>query len=343
MRIIRRWQDHVAISLALLSLLKFTLLTCILAHWLACLWGFVASSSDATWTGYDDGLSWRQKAQLHSANVYELYGVALYVALNNIFGGSCEIQAGNYREFFVQSFMLIIGSSVWAYVIGSACGIVATLDPSGIEHRQMMDEVNGFCKEQCVPNELTVRLRSYFRELSHIVRARRHEALLTQMSTRLRGEAAIHMCAFRLHAVPFLIHDELEPEFMCDLAIRSSTRAHSRLERVPCVDLFVIERGVAAKRGCLGLVGACFGKDVILSNENLRDTSDAIALTFLQVTALGQADIFDLLTDYPRAYHIIRKAALRLALTRALVKVPRPRSCLLAHRPRPPPSPVALA
>ena len=123
------------------------------------------------------------------------------------------------------------------------------------------------------------------------------------------------MCAFHLRSVPFLVHPGLEPEFMCHLAIRYSTRVHSRLERVPCVDLFIVERGVVAKRGCLGLSGFCFGKDVILSNANLRDTSDAIALTFLQIICLSQADIFELLPDYPKAFLIIRKAALRLALT----------------------------
>ena len=39
-RIIRRWQDHIAISFALLSLIKFTLLTCLLAHWLGAWAGF---------------------------------------------------------------------------------------------------------------------------------------------------------------------------------------------------------------------------------------------------------------------------------------------------------------
>lgn len=326
-RIIKRWQDHVSISFALLSLTKFIFLTIILAHWLAvmffarsrsltarwssldadamlacpfvwsaqCGWGFIAiTDSDEVWTGYDEGLSWKQKAQVKTTNEFELYGVALYVALNNIFGGSCEINPGNYHEFFVQGLMLLTGSSVWAYVIGSACGIVATLDPAGIEHRQVLDEVNGFCREEGLPEELSVKLRSYFRDLRRVFRSRRHNALLSQMSTRLRGDTAMLMCAHHLKAVPFLVHHDLEPEFMCNLAIRYATVVFSRLERVPCVNLFIVERGVVAKRGSLGVAGTCFGQDVILSNNNLRDTSDAIALTFLQAISLTQADIFDL-------------------------------------------------
>ena len=120
--------------------------------------------------------------------------------------------------------------------------------------------------------------------------------------------------------VPYLIHPDLESEFMCNLAIRYTISVYSRLERVPCTNLFVIDRGVVAKRGRLGLVGACFGKDVILSNDNLRDIGDAIALTFVQTVSLTQKDIFDLLPEYPMAYVIVRKAALRMALIRALSK-----------------------
>ena len=112
-----------------------------------------------------------------------LYGISLYVSLNNIFGSACEINAANYGEFYAQCVMLLIGSSVWAYVIGSACGIVATLDPARIEYRQTLDELNYFCSDQSMPNELTVKLRGYFRNTIHLTRARRYEALLPKMST----------------------------------------------------------------------------------------------------------------------------------------------------------------
>ena len=128
------------------------------------------------------------------------------------------------------------------------------------------------------------------------------------------------MCEWRLRAVPFLVSPVIEAEFMCNLAIKYSTNVYSRLERIPCTDLFVVERGLVAKRGRLGLAGDCFGKDVILANEALRDFGDAIALTFVQTISLTQKDIFELLPDFPMAYHTVRKAALRMALCRALIK-----------------------
>lgn len=326
-RIINRWQDHVGLSFALLALVKFTIMTCVLAHWLACLWGFVGVSEAEEWTSHDNahqnGGTWRQKSGIGTdglASPYKLYGVCLYVALNNIFGGSCEINPANYTEFYVQGAMLFVGSSMWAYIIGSACGIIATLDPARIEFRQTMDEINYFVSDQSLSDDLAVKLRAYFRNTIHYVRSRRYDRLLQKMSTRLRGDAAFEMCRLKMRKVPYLVHPELEPEFMCNLSIKYATTVYSRLERVPCTNLFVVERGVVAKRGRLGLVGSCFGMDLILSNDNLRDIGDAIALTFVQTISLTQDDIFSLLPEYPKAYVIVRKAALRMALVRALVK-----------------------
>ena len=180
--------------------------------------------------------------------------------------------------------MLLIGSSVWAYVIGplgppslaheprsvraivgaavvprrlcalrvractgSACGIISTLDLARIEYRQTLDELNYFVRDQQMPSDLKVKLRSYFRNTLHLMRARRYEQLLQKMSTRLRGDTAFRMSTRLFGQVPYLVHPDLEAEFMCNLAIKYAISVYSRLERIHCNNLFVIERGVVAK------------------------------------------------------------------------------------------------
>ena len=111
------------------------------------------------------------------------------------------------------------------------------------------------------------------------VRQQHYEGLMTKMSVRLRGDTAYQMCEFRLrqvphlqciwmtctHAhvhtctqmhtcthvhlhtciqVPYLVHMDVEPEFLCTLATKFIYRVYSTLERVPCFDLFIVERGV---------------------------------------------------------------------------------------------------
>ena len=125
-RIFNRWQDHIGLSYAHFSLIRFLILVLVLAHWLACIWGYIGSTresyDDIEYDGYDYAYTWRDKARVHSQSAFDVYVVSLYVSLNNIFGGSCEINPSNYLEFSVQCLMLILGSSTWAYVTASACG-----------------------------------------------------------------------------------------------------------------------------------------------------------------------------------------------------------------------------
>ena len=125
--------------------------------------------------------------------------------------------------------MLLTGSSLWAYIIGSACGIIATLDPALIQYRQTLDELNFFVKDQAIPQELTVKLRSYFRNTMYYVRVKRYEALLQKMSMRLRGDTAYEMCRVRLRQVPYLVHHE------CVAPARTITRpTYPNVGSLPC-------------------------------------------------------------------------------------------------------------
>ena len=54
------------------------------------------------------------------------------------------------------------------------------------------------------------------------------------------------------------------------------------MEPIPATGLTVIHRGVAARRGRVLLTNHCFGTDMILVMEALRDRMDAISLTFSQ-------------------------------------------------------------
>lgn len=73
--------------------------------------------------------NWISKSSLGGASAVELYGVALYIALSCIFaGGSGTVPPSSPTEYYFQSVMVILGSSVWAYVLSSGCGIVCALE-----------------------------------------------------------------------------------------------------------------------------------------------------------------------------------------------------------------------
>ena len=51
------------------------------------------------------------------------------------YGDICPTSAA---EMQVAIFALLFGSCLWAYIIGSACSILSTLDVETIEHQQVL-------------------------------------------------------------------------------------------------------------------------------------------------------------------------------------------------------------
>jgi len=324
-RILDRWENHWGVSYAKTSLIKFMMYAIMTAHWLACCWGFAGKVSEIDGTelrtvgGF--GRSWIERAGLQDAEAFQLYAVSLYIAFNNVFGSTPEINPANVTEFFVQCFMLVMGSAVWAFIIGSSCGIIATLDPSAVEYRHTMDELNYFMNDKKFTHEHKVRLRSFFSQTLHRIRSERYETLLGRMSLRLRGETSLTVARSTLRRVNYLADPEVEGDFLSKIALVMRLDVFARHERIACSRLTIIERGITSKRGKISMMGSCYGQDMILNNPALRDTAAAIALTFVQVLLLSRPDLDVLIQDYPVAQRVVRKHVVLLAFKRAVVRL----------------------
>ena len=90
-----------------------------------------------------------------------------------MFGSVGSIAPRNYAEFCALTGMMLVGSSIWAWVIGSLCGILATLDPHATAFRNLMDELNFFMRMHSFDADHRVRLREFFRQV-RVGRARAH-------------------------------------------------------------------------------------------------------------------------------------------------------------------------
>ena len=212
--ILHHWTATARIDLSLLELVKFAFMTFTTAHWLACFWGFIGSLGPSighvneaidveTWYVQDyHQVTWIQAGQFTEASAFELYSACLYTALSNVFGGPCEINPANYLEFWAQSFMMFVGSSLWAYIIGCGVTIVATLNPHTQEHRRIIGMLRYFVNDKNVDADLASRLRHYFNETSSMrYFASRNDELMSTMTAELRGEAFYVACRTRFSKV----------------------------------------------------------------------------------------------------------------------------------------------
>lgn len=113
-RIIQRWQAHVGISFAALTLCWFVVLTVATAHWMACLWLLVGTSNavpaDAPVDTSGAALStnWIHQAGLQHADAFALYGVALFSSFGLTFGiGPGPGAPCSVAEYYVQTAMMV--------------------------------------------------------------------------------------------------------------------------------------------------------------------------------------------------------------------------------------------
>ena len=227
-RLVERWQIFIGLSYAQMTMIKFALMTVFLVHFMACIWSQVAIGwereevdleSDTTWILAGNYSGWVED------RIMRVYSIAFYTAVVAMFGGVGSIIPHNHTEFVTMTCMMILGSFVWAWVIGSLCGILATLDPQATDFRNTMDELNYFMAESNFPTAHKVRLREFFRHRKDFDRIVAYETLLSKMSSQLKGDSALLLSIETIRPVWYLHDDHCEKEF---LAVRPHAHAHAR-------------------------------------------------------------------------------------------------------------------
>ena len=61
----------------------------------------------------------------------------------------------------MNTLLMLIGAIVWGNLIGTFCGVVATMNPHGQEFNRRMDELNRFVDSNNLDKDLRRRLREY--------------------------------------------------------------------------------------------------------------------------------------------------------------------------------------
>eukprot|EP00966_Prymnesium_polylepis_P318180 7349520-Prymnesium_polylepis.1 len=166
-----------------------------------------------------------------------------------------------------------------------------------------MDDLNKLLRHQRVPQALRHRLREYFHQTHHLMRAHARQVLLSQMSPMLQGELALELNKKWLENVPFLWRSE--PQFVVQVAMSLTGAVYVPGELPPPGFLYMISRGVGLFGGKVLMAGGCWGQDVILRSRRLRRLS-ALPLTYLEVYRIGREEILDLASCYPIAQSKIR-------------------------------------
>jgi len=216
-RIFENLLSRVEVKYARIHLVSWGFNLLFLAHLSACLMAMVGLFSED-----ENGYSWISAVQGSKGvpvdqNVWTIYNMAVYWALMTITSiGYGDITPQSNLEYVVVTCLMLVGSGLWAHILGSFCAIISNLERERMAHEQRMDACLVMAQDRLLPTDLRMRLRRFFQQSRRMHRMSTHSQVTALMSPALRGEVALHVTLKYLRRISFL--RTAEPEFVSQVA-----------------------------------------------------------------------------------------------------------------------------
>ena len=234
-------------------------------------------------------------------------------------GGVGSIVPENLAEYILFLCCIILGSVTWAMVVGTICATLSTGDPHNILFKQNMDSLNYFLDDMMMPNELRIQAREYLRNTRDLAKKRTYIELMDLLSPALKQTVVLKMSRQMLESVWYF--QGIEDGAVVALSLRIERSGYAPREKIPVGQLNILVRGVAAKSGNILTPITTWGEDIIVTSPQLREKKAASALTVVEIASITRNDVDEVLEDFPASAQFIRKAAMKIAMQRAIVVV----------------------
>lgn len=327
--VLKRYEADIELPFALIRAPTFILGTLYFTHALACVWGYLAISetreSHYNWVHalQDDKKAERGPEGVSVDHPGRLYLRALYWAMMTITSiGYGDIVPQNDGEYMVCVLGMAFGGVLWAYTIGTVCGVMSTLDQERTQYEQSMDQVNNFMRHQDLPHELRREMRMFFVQRRHAMRLAKNKPLLDSLSPALRTRVVHYQLQTFVSKVPYLRevasnfhHFQVElHKSIGDVMIPPK----ELLDFPQC--LCALHRGLALKGQKMLVQGSVWGEsDVLLSDPTLMDDTVPVALSFVEVMHLPKRSLEALGERFPALGKSLRRAYIRTVFLRAFL------------------------
>jgi len=320
-RIFDRWHNSVGYSNTTIQIVRFVVMLSVTSHWAACIWGGIALAnfSEHTWI-HAVQASKGGPDEIYTS-ILDIYIMSLYWAVVTITSiGYGDIVAQNGLEYRVASALMTVMACMWAYTIGTLCGLVSTMEPHLVHHKQTLDDLNNLMAESRMPQNMRKDLRRYFHAAKDLSQEAAEKSIIARVSPLLQGQVAHWMHKEWLTKVSYF-------SLMSTDAIAQVANSVKMLVYIPLEEsfrertLFILSKGVAAVGGIIRRSGSIWGEDMLLSNRHLRDNTVSCAITYVHILSLSFVD-FDHVTErFPADKRKLRWAIIKIGLTRCAQRV----------------------
>ena len=215
-------EEELGMNPAVIGLGKLGLQVAYIAHLLACGWHAASSAQvgacttdyDCNWVdvelsgdGYVAGE--RGASSLYLASFYWCFTTMTTVGYGDVIPGTSA-----ERAFAI--FAMLVGVTVFGYIVGSMANIVRTLGEADNLFKSKIDEVKEYLKEQDITGELETRVRAHYEQRLEERTVFDEDAILRQLPHYLRRQVMLHVYRGAWRPSPFFEHIE-ETDLQCVL------------------------------------------------------------------------------------------------------------------------------
>jgi CRP-like cAMP-binding protein len=197
----------------ILRIMRLFIVSMFFIHFAGCMWYFLGDYQ------FDDENSWIFRVwnvdeQVADDGRFERYFTCIYYVISTLATvGFGDIHPQTSAELMFTSSLMLIGTSMIAFVTAAAASILATFDQQNQFVREKMQHLRIFCNGFKLEKDLTRRLVDSMGTTWRRAVAMRTDwtELLAEMPKQIRGEVARHMYSDLLfHSLFFQVFDDAE-------------------------------------------------------------------------------------------------------------------------------------
>jgi hypothetical protein len=310
--ILRRWESFSWTNPGYLRVLKYVGVVLVLTHCIACLWFAFA---------YVDQFpadSWVVAAGIEGSEPLVQYVRSLYWTITTMTTvGYGDITPNRTIEYAMASVIMLIGASLYAFIIGGLASLLSNLHAAKNSHWEHIESVEQYLRSRQVPADLSMRVHRYYEYLWDRQKGHNERALLEDLPDSLRLDIMLHLADDVLEKVHLFKHCSTVLRNTLLVALESSTYAPGNYlarEGEVAKNIIFITRGQVeiltgdseVSKGTLG-PGDYFGYMSLALKEHR--SASVRACNYCEVFILDRLRYDEISAEYPEFLQVMKQVS----------------------------------